>query len=67
MRRSIPVTRFSAMMCVVQDYLIHQLRSEIEQVEEDERLIKKYSDETAKLRAETENIKNGLVQSFYRC
>jgi hypothetical protein len=64
-RHSVPVTRISAMMCGVQDYLIHQLRSEIEQVEEDERLIKKYSDETAKLRAETENIKNGSEHSLY--
>ncbi len=47
----------TASLSVIKDYLINKLERETQQIEEDEKKIRQYRDETAHLRAEIQELK----------
>lgn len=51
----------TATLSVIKDYLINKLLRENQQIEDDERKIRQYRDETAHLRSEIQELKTRLV------
>lgn len=51
----------TATLSVIKDYLINKLLRENQQIEDDERKIQQYRDETAHLRSEIQELKTRLV------
>lgn len=51
----------TATLSVIKDYLIHKLQRESQQIEDDERKISQYRQETAHLRAETQELRSRSV------
>lgn len=51
----------TATLSVIKDYLINKLQRESQQIEEDERKIRQYRDETAHLRSEIQDLKTRWV------
>lgn len=47
----------TASLSVIKDYLINKLERETQQIEEDERKIQQYREETSHLRAEIQELK----------
>lgn len=47
----------TASLSVIKDYLINKLERETQQIEEDEKKIRQYREETAHLRAEIQELK----------
>ena len=58
----------TATLSVIKDYLINKLQRESQQIEDDERKISQYREETAHLRSEIQELRSRLVvciQSFF--
>lgn len=51
----------TATLSVIKDYLINKLQRESQQIEEDERKIRQYREETALLRSEIQDLKTRCV------
>lgn len=51
----------TATLSVIKDYLINKLQRESQQIEDDERKIRQYREETAHLRSEIQELKTRLV------
>lgn len=51
----------TATLSVIKDYLINKLQRESQQIEDDERKIRQYREETAHLRSEIQELKTRWV------
>lgn len=56
----------TATLSVIKDYLINKLQRESQQIEEDERKIRQYREETALLRSEIQDLKTRWVAEWIR-
>ena len=51
----------TATLSVIKDYLVNKLQRESQQIEDDERKIRQYREETAHLRSEIQELKTRCV------